>query len=168
MKRKHKRLTFVVIGVGLIGLAAGLVLAALNDTVSFFRTPSELAAQPDLGDRRIRLGGLVEEGSVERVDGSAVIRFRVTDLQHAVSVTYKGILPDLFREGQGVVALGRMQGTSFRAEEVLAKHDETYMPPEVADALKKSGKWQHMQEALTEQGRDGGGAPRAVAEDGAR
>ena len=150
MKRKHKRLTFVVVGLGILGAAAALILAALDGSVTFFRSPTELTSDAATGDLRIRLGGLVEEGSVVR-DG-AEVRFRVTDMQATVPVVYAGILPDLFREGQGVVAEGRMRNGVFVAEEVLAKHDETYMPPEVADALKKSGQWQHMQETLQDAG----------------
>jgi cytochrome c-type biogenesis protein CcmE len=147
VKRKHKRLTFVVLGLGILGAAAALILTALDESVTFFRSPSELVSDASVGDLRLRLGGLVEEGSVAR-DGTEV-RFRVTDMQAAVPVVYSGILPDLFREGQGVVAEGRMHDGVFVADEVLAKHDENYMPPEVADALKKSGQWQHMQEKMT-------------------
>jgi cytochrome c-type biogenesis protein CcmE len=104
-------------------------------------------------DRQMRIGGLVEVGSVERVAGSAEVRFKVTDLEHAIPVAYVGVLPDLFREGQGVVTLGKLGPDGvFRASEVLARHDETYMPPEVADALKKAGHWNPAQ----------GGAPPAA------
>lgn len=151
MKRKHRRLTFVVVGLGILGAAAALILSALDESVTFFKSPTEIVAEPHMGDQRIRLGGLVEEGSVVRGDG-AVVRFRVTDLDNTVDVSYTGILPDLFREGQGIVAEGRMRDGVFVADEVLAKHDETYMPPEVADSLKKSGKWQHMQQSLQEAG----------------
>ena len=149
MKRKYKRLTFVVIAIGLMGAASGLVLSALDESLSFFRSPTELVEQPQLGERRVRLGGLVEEGSLERSDAGAV-RFRVTDLVHAVAVSYRGLLPDLFREGQGVVAQGRMENGIFVADEILARHDETYMPPEVSDALKASGQWRHAEPALEE------------------
>jgi cytochrome c-type biogenesis protein CcmE len=100
----------------------------------------------------------VEEGSVER--GGTTVTFRVTDLANSVTVAYTGVLPDLFREGQGVVVEGRMGDGVFVADQVLAKHDETYMPPEVADALKKSGQWQHMQESMREAGQMPGDAPR--------
>ena len=103
-------------------------------------------------DRRMRIGGLVEEGSVEKNVGEARVTFRITDLANTVKVTYRGLLPDLFREGQGVVAEGRLRDGIFHADEVLAKHDENYMPPEVADALKKSGKWKHLEEALGDAG----------------
>jgi cytochrome c-type biogenesis protein CcmE len=151
VKPKHRRLTFVLIGLGLLGVAAALVLSAFDEAIVFFRSPSDLVEKAELGDRRLRLGGLVEEGSVERGSGTDV-RFRITDLENAIPVRYTGILPDLFREGQGVVAEGRMQDGVFVADEVLAKHDETYMPPEVADALKKSGQWQHMREKLEQSG----------------
>ncbi|TVR83385.1 MAG: cytochrome c maturation protein CcmE [Rhodospirillales bacterium] len=146
MKRKHKRLTFVAVGVGLLSLAAALFLSAIGDSVAFFHSPSDLANHGDLGDRRIRVGGLVEDGSVQRGQG-AEVRFRVTDLAQSVPVVYVGILPDLFREGQGVVAQGRLRDGVFVADEVLARHDETYMPPEVAESLKQAGTWQHMEAA---------------------
>jgi cytochrome c-type biogenesis protein CcmE len=144
MTRKRRRL-WVLVACGLgVGSAAALTLSAFSDSLVFFVAPSDLANQARLG-RTLRLGGLVEQGSVERVGGSggkAGAIFRITDGAASVRVSYAGILPDLFREGQGVVTLGTLQpdGT-FRATEVLAKHDETYMPKEVADALKKSGHW---------------------------
>lgn len=141
MKRKHKRLTFVIIALVLLGGAAALVLSAFEDNIVFFRSPTDIAEHKLDESRRFRLGGLVEEGSVDR-SGGETVAFRVTDLANTVSVRYTGILPDLFREGQGVVAEGRIENGVFVADEVLAKHDENYMPPEVADALKKSGQWQ--------------------------
>lgn len=141
MKRKHKRLTFVIVAMALLGLATGLVLFALGDGVSLFHSPTDIAEKNPGPEQRVRLGGLVEDGSVQREEGSAVVRFNVTDMENIVPVTYEGLLPDLFREGQGIVAEGRMQDGVFVASEVLAKHDENYMPPEVADALKKSGQW---------------------------
>ncbi len=141
MKRKHKRLTFVVIALLLLGAAAALIMNALEDNIVFFHSPTDIIEKKVADDRRFRLGGLVEEGSVSKA-GGAVTTFRVTDLKETIAVSYKGLLPDLFREGQGVVAEGRLKGGVFLADEVLAKHDETYMPPEVADALKKSGQWQ--------------------------
>jgi cytochrome c-type biogenesis protein CcmE len=149
VKRKYKRLTFVVIAVGLMAAAAGLVLSALDDSLSFFRSPTELVEQPQLGERRVRLGGLVEKGSLER-DDAGTVRFRVTDLVHGVAVSYRGLLPDLFREGQGIVAQGRLENGVFVADEILARHDETYMPPEVSDALKTSGQWRHAEPAPEE------------------
>ncbi len=141
MKRKHKRLTFAAIGLCLLGVAAALVLTAFEESIVFFHSPTDIAEGKVKIDRRVRLGGLVEEGSVKKQAG-AVTAFRITDGANVIDVTYRGILPDLFREGQGVVTEGRLQGSLFVAEEVLAKHDENYMPPEVADALKKSGRWQ--------------------------
>lgn len=141
MKRKHKRLTFVIIAMALVGLATGLVLFALGDGISLFHSPTDIVEKQPDADKRIRLGGLVEDGSVTREDGSAIVHFKVTDMENTVAVTYEGLLPDLFREGQGIVAEGRLIDGVFVASEVLAKHDENYMPPEVADALKKSGEW---------------------------
>ncbi len=140
MKRKHKRLTFAFIGLGLLGAATGLVLLALEDSIVFFYSPTDLIEKPPPPGRRLRVGGLVEEGSVAREPGARV-NFRVTDLVKVLPVTYVGLLPDLFREGQGVVAEGLLKDGVFQADRILAKHDETYMPPEVADALKKSGQW---------------------------
>ncbi len=141
MTRKRRRL--VALGVGLTLLAAGaaLVLNALRDTLVFFYSPTELtAAAPP--NRPVRIGGLVEEGSLARDAGQATVRFRVTDLTTAMPVEFTGVLPDLFAEGQGVVVQGMLgAGGVFVASEVLAKHDETYMPAEVAEALKKSGRW---------------------------
>ena len=140
MKRKHKRLVFVVIALALLGGAAGLMLMAYEENIVFFRSPTDIAEKAPPEGKRFRLGGLVEEGSLEKK--GATVSFNVTDLSNSVPVTYTGILPDLFREGQGVVTEGRFQGGVFVASEVLAKHDENYMPPEVAEALKKSGQWQ--------------------------
>ncbi len=140
MKRKHKRLTFVILAMSLLGVAAALMLTAFEENIVFFYSPTDIAEKKITDGRRFRLGGLVEEGSVKK-STDAVVNFRVTDLTTAIPVSFKGILPDLFREGQGIVAEGRLSGGVFKADEVLAKHDETYMPPEVADALKKSGQW---------------------------
>ena len=144
MTRKRQRLILVLVGGICLAGAATLVLTALSDSMVFFLAPSDLAAKsPGIG-RSFRLGGLVETGSVARVDvaGKPVARFRVTDGAAAVTVEYAGILPDLFREGQGVVVLGALRPDGgFAASEVLAKHDETYMPKEVAEALKRTGHW---------------------------
>ena len=140
MKRKHKRLTFVLIALLLLSSAAGLILTAFEDNIVFFYSPTELKVKNPNPNQRLRLGGLVKMGSVKRPAGS-IITFSITDTAKTVQVRYKGILPDLFREGQGIVAEGRWTGGFFQAEEVLAKHDENYMPPEVADAIKKSGNW---------------------------
>ena len=142
MKPKHKRLSFVVIGMGLLTAAVILIMFALNDSVVFFYSPSDLAEQEVPPDRRFRLGGLVEEESVVRGQDGVTTTFRVTDLSSTISVSFRGLLPDLFREGQGVVAEGQLNADGvFIASDVLAKHDENYMPPEVAEALRKSGQW---------------------------
>ena len=147
MRPKRKRMIFVVVGLVLLGAATGMALLALEDNIALFQSPSDLAAEAPPADRAIRLGGLVEEDSVERLDDGVTITFRITDGAHAVPVVYTGLLPNLFREGQGVVAQGRLDATGrFTAEEILAKHDETYMPREVADALKRSGHWQGEEE----------------------
>jgi len=140
--RKRQRLVLLLLALILLGGATALVLAALSENIAFFVTPSELAAGKVEPGKRFRIGGLVAEGSVEHLpDGS--VRFAITDTRNRVTVVYRGILPDLFREGQGVVALGALAADgTFRASEVLAKHDERYMPPEVAEALKKAGYWQ--------------------------
>jgi cytochrome c-type biogenesis protein CcmE len=138
---KRRRLWLLVTSLGVLGVAAALVLTALNDNIVFFYSPSQLAGKKLSPDRNFRLGGLVEQGSVKK-DGQEV-RFKVTDLQQTVDVVYRGLLPDLFREGQGVIAEGALGADGvFTAREVLAKHDENYMPPEVAKALKESGRWQ--------------------------
>jgi cytochrome c-type biogenesis protein CcmE len=140
MKRKHRRLMVVLTSLGLLGAAAALVLTAVEDSLVFFYTPSDLAERSSPPDTQFRLGGLVEEGSI-RQDG-ATTYFRVTDLNRAVPASYTGVLPDLFREGQGVVADGSLTADgTFVANEVLAKHDENYMPKEVADALRANGQW---------------------------
>jgi cytochrome c-type biogenesis protein CcmE len=140
--RKQQRLILVTVALVLLGGASGLVLFALSDSVAFFVTPSDIAAGKVDADKRFRLGGLVVDGSVEREDGT--VRFRLTDRASEVPVRYRGILPDLFREGQGIVAQGVLGADGvFTASEVLAKHDENYMPPEVADALKQAGVWRH-------------------------
>jgi len=149
MKPKHKRLTFVVIAVGLLGAAVGLILIAFQENIVFFFTPTEVLERKLPPGQRVRMGGLVEEGSVER-PGGARVNFRVTDLANTVPVAYVGLLPDLFREGQGVVVEGYVENGVLRAEEVLAKHDENYMPPEVAKALKKSGQWRDTPKATGE------------------
>ena len=140
MKRKHRRLMVVLTSLGLLGAAAALVLTAVEDSLVFFYTPSDLAERGTPPNTLFRLGGLVEEGSV-RKEGSTT-HFRVTDLNQVIPASYTGVLPDLFREGQGVVAEGTLNADgSFIAREVLAKHDETYMPKEVAEALRESGQW---------------------------
>ena len=143
LKRKHRRLGFVVAGMVSLLIAAGLVLNAFEDNLVFFYSPSDLAEKSIPEGRRFRLGGLVEEGSVNRLADGLTVEFTVTDLAAIVPVSYRGPLPDLFREGQGVVTEGKMAADGiFIADSVLAKHDENYMPPEVAEALKASGQWQ--------------------------
>jgi cytochrome c-type biogenesis protein CcmE len=143
MTRKRKRLLVVLLGLGMLGIASALVLFAFNDNLVFFMSPSDLASKGAPETRRLRLGGLVETGSVAREADGRTIDFRITDGNSAVPVVFSGVLPDLFREGQGVVVEGAMATNGvFRADTVLAKHDERYMPPEVADALKKAGHWQ--------------------------
>ena len=139
--RKQKRAALILAGLAILGIAAGLVLYALNDTIVFFYTPSEIAEKNVQPGQRFRLGGLVEIGSIVRGEGTTV-RFAVTDTIKTVSVNYKGQLPDLFREGQGVVTEGKLDASgNFVADTVLAKHDETYMPKDVADRLKEKGMW---------------------------
>ena len=142
MKRKTRRLYIVLAGLACLGAAAALVLTAFEDNIVFFYSPTDVVTKKLPQDRRVRIGGLVETKSVVKADDGVTIRFRVTDTANTIQVAYRGILPDLFREGQGVVAEGKI-GTDgvFRADEVLAKHDENYMPPEVAEAIKKSGQW---------------------------
>jgi cytochrome c-type biogenesis protein CcmE len=141
MKRKHKRLSFVVLGVLALTASSALILTAFEDNIVFFHSPTDLTQKEFRADQRLRVGGLVEKGSVKKEEGGAVSLFKVTDLTSSVPVRFKGILPDLFREGQGIVAEGHFKDGVFVAIEVLAKHDETYMPPEVVEALKKSGQW---------------------------
>ena len=143
MTRKRRRLWILALGLLGLGTATALTLSAFQDHLVFFYTPTDLATKPVPRDRSLRVGGLVEQGSLSRVAGSPEVRFNVTDLEKSVPVVFAGILPDLFREGQGVVANGRLGPDGvFRASEVLARHDENYMPPEVAEALKRSGRWQ--------------------------
>ena len=143
MTRKQRRAVFIGVGVAVLGIAVLLVLFALRDTIVFFHTPSEVTAKQIPAGKRIRLGGLVAQGSLKRGEGLTV-GFAITDTVQTIPVSYTGILPDLFREGQGVVAEGKLdQAGRFIADSVLAKHDENYMPPEVAKALKQQGVWKH-------------------------
>ncbi len=145
MTRKQRRLVLIGLALGVLGLAAALALSAMRDSIVFFHSPSEIAAKQIEPGTRIRIGGLVKDGSVER--NGLDVRFAVTDGNADLSVSYTGVLPDLFREGQGVVAEGMLDGNGgFRADTVLAKHDEQYMPREVVDALKQQGVWQHGEE----------------------
>jgi len=141
--RKQRRLAFAITLLLAGGGAAGLAIFALQDNVLFFYSPTDIVDNPERvpSGRVFRIGGLVQNGSVKR-DAGLDVQFVVTDGKNAVPVNYSGVLPDLFREGQGVVALGTRDTTGvFKASEVLAKHDETYMPPEVVDALKRAGRW---------------------------
>ena len=151
MTRKQKRLTIIAGGMSFILAAVLLVMFAFSQSVAYFYMPADLATTEVSPGTRIRLGGLVAEGSVKRGEGSTV-SFSVTDGSNTVPVSYTGILPDLFREGQGVVTEGAFDAAtnSFVADSVLAKHDENYMPKEVADRLKEQGVWQHGGEAATQ------------------
>jgi cytochrome c-type biogenesis protein CcmE len=142
MTRKKQRLLAVALGMVALAGATALVLSAFSSNLVFFYSPSDLKHEAIAPDRRVRIGGLVENGSVARSADDRVA-FRVTDGKNDIAVTYRGILPDLFREGQGVVAEGKIEpGGVFAASTILAKHDERYMPREVVQALKKSGHWQ--------------------------
>ncbi|WP_294531965.1 cytochrome c maturation protein CcmE [uncultured Rhodoblastus sp.] len=152
MTRKQKRLTLIFSALGLLGAAVGIVLFALRDNVVFFYGPTEMTEKQVGPGQRLRIGGLVKPGTLVHLEGKR-ITFSVTDGRNEVPVSYTGLLPDLFKEGQGVVAEGALDKAHvFRADSVLAKHDERYMPREVADALKKQGVWQE------EGGKAGSGA----------
>lgn len=143
MTRKQRRSIFIGGGLVVLGFATFLVLTALQDSIVFFYSPSDIAEKGIEPGQQIRLGGLVSEGSVVRSGGNEV-SFDIDDGGHKIKVTYAGLLPDLFREGQGIVAEGKLvSGDKFVANTVLAKHDENYMPSEVADSLKKRGLWKH-------------------------
>jgi cytochrome c-type biogenesis protein CcmE len=141
MSRKQRRLVLIGSALGVLAVAVALMLNALRDSIVFFNSPSDVVEKHVAPGARIRLGGLVKAGSLVR-DDNLRIRFAVTDGNRELPVAYQGVLPDLFREGQGVVAEGTLDGGGvFNADTILAKHDETYMPKEVADALKKTGHW---------------------------
>jgi cytochrome c-type biogenesis protein CcmE len=142
MTRKQRRLILIGSSLGVLAIAAALVLSALRDSIVFFNSPTDIAEKNPAAGIRMRIGGLVKPGSLQRGE-NLQIRFAVTDGKSDIAVRYQGIVPDLFREGQGVVAEGSLEaGGIFVADTVLAKHDERYMPREVVDALKKSGRWQ--------------------------
>ena len=149
MTRKKRRLVLIGSALTVLAVAVALVLTALKDAIVFFNSPTDVAEKHIVTGSRLRLGGLVKEGSVQRGENMQV-RFEVTDGKNTVRVAYQGLLPDLFREGQGVVTEGTLDGGMFKADSVLAKHDEKYMPKEVADALKKQGHWKE------DGGKDGG------------
>lgn len=153
MTRKQRRLVLIGTSVGVLAIAAALVLSALRDLIVFFNSPTDIAEKHIAIGSRMRVGGLVKPGTVVRSD-NLQIRFAVTDGKTDIPVRYQGILPDLFREGQGVVVEGKLELGVLAADTVLAKHDERYMPREVVDALKKSGRWQEGE------ARDTGGKPR--------
>ena len=141
MTRKQRRLVLIGSALGVLGLAVALVLSALKDSIVFFNSPTDLVEKHVPTGARLRLGGLVKQGSVVRGENLAV-RFEVTDGKSTIPVAFVGLLPDLFREGQGIVAEGALDAAgTFKADSVLAKHDEKYMPKEVADALKAQGLW---------------------------
>ncbi len=142
MTRKGRRLALIAVALGVVAGAAGLALYALSDNIVFFYSPSEIVQKNVQAGARLRIGGLVEPGSIVKAAGDR-LDFSITDGANRIQVSYEGLPPDLFREGQGVVAEGVLEGPGrFRAETILAKHDERYMPREVVDSLKKQGRWQ--------------------------
>jgi cytochrome c-type biogenesis protein CcmE len=139
MTPRQKRFSFIVAGVALVAVAVGLVLYALKNNVSLYFTPTQVYNKEAPQGRSFRIGGLVEKGSLQRQTDGLTVHFNITDTTKTMPVIYKGILPDLFKEGKGVVAQGKLEADNvFHAEEVLAKHDENYMPPEAIDAIKKA------------------------------
>jgi cytochrome c-type biogenesis protein CcmE len=161
MTRKQRRLTIIGGSLAVLAVAAALVLNAMRDSIVFFSTPSMVAEKHVQAGKRFRLGGLVEPGSLVRGD-NLVVTFKVADESATLPVSFKGILPDLFREGQGVVAEGALDSSGvFKADTVLAKHDETYMPKDVADTLKKQGRWKEDYGAKPDYGAKSAGAAQA-------
>lgn len=145
MKRRHKRITFIAVGLIGLALAAYLVTNAFRNNLVFFFSPTQVVAKEAPVNRTFRIGGLVQEGTIKRENDGLTVRFTVTDTAHSIPVVYKGILPDLFKEGRGCVAQGRIGSDGvFQADEVLAKHDENYMPPEAGEAIDKA---KHAKEA---------------------
>jgi cytochrome c-type biogenesis protein CcmE len=143
MKPRHKRFTLIASGLAMLGIAAWLVLSAFEKNLVFFLTPTQVLAGEAPKGKAFRIGGMVESGSVRRAADGLTVTFTVTDTAQRVPVSYRGILPDLFREGKGVVAQGRLNANGqFLADEVLAKHDENYMPPEAGYAIKRAGETQ--------------------------
>lgn len=139
MKPKYRRLVWLLVALVSISVGAILILSALKDNIVFFYSPSEILEKSPSPDERVRLGGLVVEHSIKKE--AMLLTFAVTDNAHTITVTYQGAVPGLFREGQGMVAEGYLRDGKFAAETLLAKHDENYMPPEVAESIKKSGHW---------------------------
>ncbi|TVP61032.1 MAG: cytochrome c maturation protein CcmE [Halomonadaceae bacterium] len=164
--KRKKRLLLVGGLVCGLSLAVGLSLMALRDNINLFYTPSDIAAGLAPEERNIRAGGLVEDGSVKRDPASLRVDFMITDMESTVPVVYEGILPDLFREGQGVVALGTMVEGVFHARQVLARHDEEYMPPEVADALERAERLRAVRESGDGEQQDGAGSYRSSSDNG--
>lgn len=147
MKRRHKRVAFIVAGLSALGIAAYFVASAFRSNLVFFFSPTQVAAKEAPVNRTFRIGGLVQEGTLKRDQDGLTVRFTVTDTAASIPVLYKGILPDLFKEGRGCVAQGRVGSDGvFYAESVLAKHDENYMPPEAGEAIDKA---KHVQKAAT-------------------
>ena len=145
MKRRHKRIAFIVIALASLSVAAYLVASAFRNNLVFFFSPTQVAAKEAPVDRTFRIGGLVQEGTLKRESDGLTVKFTVTDTAQSIPVVYKGILPDLFKEGRGCVAQGKLSADGvFQAEQVLAKHDENYMPPEAGDAIDKA---KHAKEA---------------------
>ncbi|MFZ2541204.1 MAG: cytochrome c maturation protein CcmE [Gallionella sp.] len=139
MRPRQKRFVFIAVGVAAVSMAVGLVLYALRGNVNLYFTPTQVFNNEAPQGRSFRIGGLVEEGSIKRENDGLSVNFMITDTHKSIPVVYKGILPDLFKEGKGVVAQGRVEANGvMRADEVLAKHDENYMPPEAADAMMKA------------------------------
>jgi cytochrome c-type biogenesis protein CcmE len=150
MKPRSKRVIAIAAGLAALGVATALVLNAFNSNLVFFFSPTQVAAKEAPQGRSFRIGGLVEVGSIQREPKGLTTRFVVTDLSKTIPVTYTGLLPDLFKEGKGVVAQGKLGADGiFRADQVLAKHDENYMPPEAADALKKAAAGKPQQASAT-------------------
>ena len=145
MKRRHKRITFILVGLAALSIAAYLVASAFRNNLVFFFSPTQVAAKEAPINRTFRVGGLVQEGTLKRENDGLTVRFTVTDTAASIPVVYKGILPDLFKEGRGCVAQGKIGPDGvFQAEQVLAKHDENYMPPEAGEAIDKA---KHAKEA---------------------
>ncbi len=138
MKPKHRRLIYVLFAMVAIGCAAALVLTAFKDNLQFFFSPTDIKNNPPVAGQTIRLGGMVQAGSIKKDQDKLIVKFRLTDFENSIDVEYRGVLPDLFREDSGAVAIGKIGADGvFAAQSILAKHDENYMPPEVAKSLKK-------------------------------
>ena len=149
MNRKQQRFTFIIAGLALLGIAVSLILVAMEDGISFFKTPTEILTEKTDSEKRLRIGGLVVDSSVKHQ--GELLKFIITDNQSQLPVEYKGVVPDLFKEGQGVVLEGYLsQDKIFLADSLLAKHDENYMPKEVADSLKQQGRWKDGEQKVSE------------------